>query len=456
MRLEDYFKQQSKQSIGDIAKFSLYQDVLSKKSRRSLARKKYLLHMKSFIYWLSIAVFVLWIYGTYFFTMDENGQDNYFVHNILNNVSANSIANVVRFEWDYHIECQWEWENMSISNIQNWDIVTLQEDTQMVFNIGNESQVKIPWPAKFILNKWKDDKYRLDLIYGDFVHMKSLTESNEQYIKVVAQSIVLNQDKSNDPMNFEISKDGNKYVVKNNGSKLSITTQDNIQNHQRNLEKQQQITIETNDITLLTIEDLKDNIQKKDVSQTFFRKKVVNNTSTEINKNSNIFVDKEFEEEFVSNGEVNTGIVDSLSGILVQKYGVLTPTQNNKLSTTLNKSFLASDFTTLVWNYLNGNQSATDISLWNIERKIDQLYQSFDLTYTYTVGSYINKTTNIKWQISNLVSILNNDYLVPPRYIDNLNTISRGLTLLDWYEFWGNIVEETINISDIQSQIVFK
>jgi len=453
MKLEDYFKQQSKQNIGDIAKFSLYQNILSKKSRRILARKKYFLHMKSFMYWLSIAIFVLGIYGTYFFTIDNVWQNNYFVHNTINNVSANSIANVVRFEWDYHIENKWE--NMSTSSIQDWDIVTLQEKTNMVFNIWDNSQVKIPWPAKFILNKYEDNKYKLNLIYGDFMQMKSLTKNNTQDIEIIAQDITLNQNKSNDPMYFELSKNGNKYIVKNNGSKLSITTQGKIQKHQTDLDKQQQITIETNDITLLAVENIKDNIQKKDVSQTFFRKKVIDN-NIENFQETDIVVDNKLEDKFTNTGDVNTGIVDSLSGILLQEQGILTQTQNDKLSTTLSKSFLSNDFTTLIWNYLDWNQSATDISLWNIDRKIDQIYKLFDLKYQYSAGSYTDKAINIKTQITKLVTILKNDYLVPPRYIDNLNNISNWLMLLGWYEFWANLVSETINISDIQTQIIFK
>jgi len=459
MNLQDYFKHQQSSYMSEVDRFSIYQKILTKKDQKSLTRKKNVLRIKSLMYGFSLAILLFGVYGTYFFN-SESRQDGLFVQNPLSNsVQAASIANVVRFQGDYKIENNGQIVQTSV--IQDGDIITLEQGTEIIFNLDTETQAKIIWPAQFIVHKPDTDSYKLELMYGDFVSIQSLQDTNTQNLEIVSPDFVVHQSQSAEPIDFALVKDGTKHIIQNQGSDLLITTTNTDQAKQDTLiTKKQQLTIDTSDITLLSVEDLSSAISQKNISQTFFFPQHPKPTTQErswAEKTVRKMATKDIQKELATQDIIiDPGVMDEIAIFTTQEKQILTPAQNNKLISTLAASFLASDLQKLFTAYTEANTSATELALGNIDRKISQLCSIFDLSCTQSSGISTARFTHLQSQITKLITHLEPNYLVPPRYIHNLHTTAQWLTTISTYTFGQHTTDTNISRSDISSKINFQ
>lgn len=117
--------------------------------------------------------------------------------------------------------------------------------------------------------------------------------------------------------------------------------------------------------------------------------------------------------ESTNNDQISKNITSLIDGAKQ----VLSPEQNTKLRSTLNKEFLMEDISNLYINYTEGNKEEYENQLKKIESKIQQLYTIFDMTYQGKLSESItNLGTNIKA-----------DYEIPPKYLHNLLAINARL-----------------------------
>jgi hypothetical protein len=133
MNLKDYFHQQKDSHVSDTDKLNLYQDILLKNMKRHYARKRSFLHVKSFVYSIIAMFFLFSLYGMYFFT-DRYTEYEGLVMNSDTTVQASYIAKIVDFNGNFYIEH--EGKRIQTSAIQNGDVVTLKENSQLVCQIN--------------------------------------------------------------------------------------------------------------------------------------------------------------------------------------------------------------------------------------------------------------------------------------------------------------------------------
>jgi len=424
MQLHDYFKEQKQQQVSETQKFSIYKKIIEQKSEKNHMRKRSLLHIKSLAYWLTLTIFIVAMYWTFFMQDKINFNENWIIiqPKIIRWVDADYIANIVNFEGNFVIEHNWK--QLQTSNIRNWDTVILPENTDMIFHIDEKTQTKVTWPAKFVLYKYHD-KYKIELKYGDFVEIQSLTENNKENIEIQSNGVLISQKKSNEAANFQLIKKDGKQIVKNNWeSDISVK----INKKQTEIHTAQLAQIENDDISLLKIEDIEEAIQEKRISQTFTWK----NKSDEnnIQKTEEILVQHELTWIQLTwilatqSGKIDQVVTKEL-GINENEKMLLSLEDNNKLYWLLNQSFIKKDFEKLSTYAIDQNSKEFNIAYNNLEYRIKQIYQVFDLTYSDSRGDFYKLKSNIT-----SLSSQQEKYLLPPKYAETLNYINNQINQL--------------------------
>jgi uncharacterized protein YrzB (UPF0473 family) len=81
--------------------------------------------------------------------------------------------------------------------------------------------------------------------------------------------------------------------------------------------------------------------------------------------------------------QINQEVLNDLEDILPQEEKVLlTPDQNQTLRTSLHTNFLEGDIENIFITYTKGNEKAYNIAIYNLEKKIKNLAENFDIDYT--------------------------------------------------------------------------
>ncbi|MEI8090713.1 MAG: hypothetical protein WCG98_00150 [bacterium] len=174
MKLNEFFQTQKNTSFTDVDKLELYQKFLYKKDLGSPIKRFSFIHAKAFVYTMVTGFLLMGLYGVYLF----NGslESPRFVINSNNNtVQADYIAQVVNFNGSFSIEHEGTILQTE-KNIGNGDTIILKDGAAMVFEINSGVQSKILGPAKLTLQRIDDtnspSKYRVNLIYGNFIQME--------------------------------------------------------------------------------------------------------------------------------------------------------------------------------------------------------------------------------------------------------------------------------------------
>ncbi len=464
MKLNEYFKEQNKTYVPETQKFLIYEKFIEKKNKKKIFRTKYFLQVRALSYSVFVIALVFGMYGTYLINTQENTptdliEKGVFVQqttpltNWTNWVNANYIANIVHFVGDFHVEHNGE--SIQTSNIHDSDTVILTKNTELIFHIDTGTQAKIIWPAKFTLYKTSEtnnstqNSYRIELHYGDFVEIQSLQETSSQDIEIVADDITVRQEELTQRTNFQLIKKWEQHIVKNSGSKLSVSKKTTeTETIETQVEKEQFASIEGNDITVMSRENFNQAIKNKDISQKFtLNGATQDNTPTSDNKEENnrnntgnkgpIQVSPEAKlatlqltgEDLLtgllatSTADVDQYIIEELAGVIKQWKQVLSPKQNNNIRGILNSQFLMSDIKKLYLNTIQSNSKKEQIAYTNIENKIQQLYLSFEIMYTRSGW----RKGLLQSNISSLKTQLEADYHLPPKYLHNLTTLGNWI-----------------------------
>lgn len=207
MKLNDFFQTQKNLSFTDVDKLELYQKFLYKKNVKAPVKRFSFVHAKSFVYTLIIAIFFVGLYGVYFFNEDALRFN-------ANIVQADYIAKVMSFSGSFSIEHQGKISKTE--NISNGDTIILKPESEMIFEINSGTKSKIIGPAKLTIQRFDNaaSKYKLNLIYGDYIQMEN--DKIPQNIELAIDDILIKQADNTKPMSFQFINEGQGHVLKNN------------------------------------------------------------------------------------------------------------------------------------------------------------------------------------------------------------------------------------------------
>ena len=412
MKLKDYFIEQKWYKIDQNDKFFLYEKIISQKDKKTFARTRRFISIKSFAYWFAMVILLIWIYWVYFFNWDLS-YEGFMVRNSWYEVNADYIAQVIDFNGHFYIKHDGKYYNTS--HISNWDNVILKKWSEMIFNINSGTQAKIIWPAKFTLNK-TEDNYQLYMSDGDFVQMESISQTPKS-MELIMNDITIS---SQNNINFQVSKEDDEYQINNQWDKIVVTKE----NDTRELDKQQLLAINKNDITLIEdIKDFEEAITDNNISQTFAINDKKETPKEEIAQKFIESIDTSSSNKEITNKELAQDLW------LVDDKIIPTQEQSKQIHSLLNHNFTLWNIEWIYKWQILWDQSQYDYSQWLLNSRIEKIYKLFDI-------KYINEDliTNIEY----LKNELTNWYHIPVKYTENLETITKRIEYIQWQWYWSN------------------
>jgi hypothetical protein len=428
MKLQDYFHHQKHTFLTDNEKFSLYQEIVAKRDIKKSILQRYAF-AKRMAYASFVVLFVMAVYGVHFFRDDLRYMTNsLIVQNAWDTVQAWYIAQIVHFDGSFIIEH--DGKKLQTSVIRNWDIVTLKDNTEMVFHIDDQTQAQLIGPAQFVLNskgEENEQSYTLQLIQGNFVEIQSLTEMTTQDVSLIADDVIVKQEKWDTASHFKLSKEGDNKRIENKWAEIKVTRNQEDNAIETKVAAKQTLALAVNDITLIDDEtQIARVLVQKDITQTVALAQVKENVvaDEEINITALSSVFKKQEDIKVS--ETVVSAVDTMIAASTQGKNVVTPEQNDKLRGSLYAEFLLKDMESLLIAHIEDNDQVISRNINSLQEKIISLYKAFWLVVPQVDGYSFAATISLAKELQ---SNLDEKYYMPPRYMQNINAI------IHWLEY---------------------
>lgn len=412
MKLKQYFDQKKEIAVSGWDKLEIYQNIISKRNSKSFYPQRKFFFVKSFAYSLVLLFLVLWLYWTYIFNWKFIiNKDWFFIQrsNWIRSVQADYIAKIIEFNWNFYIWHDGEYYQWSY--ISNWDIVTLQNWAEIIFHIDQLTQAKVVWPAKFLIAK-TDDNYRLNLIYWDFIELKSIQEEKPQNIEFSTKNLTIKQSDKTKHIDFQLIKQWEQTLLKNNWPQLIITqkTQDDKQTL-KELNSDKILSIQDNDISIINDEKLSQAITQKNFTQTLSFNNITDTWD----------LDEILNKEYWQETDSDQAIIKNIW--LPNDKLIPTEQQMTKLLSNLSQNTISKDIQNIKTNYLKWDDWI-NTNINSLETKIKQIYTSFDINYIKINWSTVQeKISQLIDNTNKLSSILQEKYHIPPTYINNLQDI---------------------------------
>ena len=419
MKLQEYFDKKKEIIVSGWDKLEIYQNFISKKNTKSFYPQRQFFFVKSFAYSLVLCFLLLWLYWTYIFNWKFIiNKDWFFIQrsNWIKSVQADYVAKIIEFNGNFYIWHSWQYYQWSY--ISNWDIVTLQDWAELVFNINQWTKAKVVWPAKFLITK-SNSWYKLNLIYWDFIELKSLETKNPQNLEFATQNFTIKQSDKTKPISFQLVRQWEKTLLKNNWSLLIITqnTDDKTQT-QKELNSDKVLSIQTNDISIINYQNFSQAIAQKNFTQTLSFNNSQNNTN-----NIDDILNKDYSQDTNTDDQINNNIW------LPNDKLIPTEEQMWKLNSNLIESSLSNIIENIKKQNLQPETQSTSTDIDNLENKIEQISTSFNVNYVKTSWSTTKeKLSQLKNNIDKLLSILQEKYHIPPTYISKIQNISADIS----------------------------
>ncbi len=430
MKLQEFFDTQKHTSFTDVDKLDLYQSILYKKSKRNSLRRSSFVHAKYLVYTMVFVVLVLGTYGVYFMNTGNIQDNNRFAirSNTTNTAQADYIAQVVNFNGNFSIEHNGVLA--TTKNIGNGDTIILKKDAELMFEINSGTQSKIIGPAKLVIQKIDTENYKLNLIYGNFIQMEWKKTKN-QTIELAINDITVKQEDKSQPLNFKFIKNEKNQIFQNNGANI-IVTRDNKKDETTTISKEQVVAIQNNDIKVFAnISNFTKAVQEKNISQTFSLVSETANTGTRDKEETMLLSLLDAPQITENKDEITKNITSTLGN----EKQILDPSQDEKINASLYSEFYAPELKDIENAFIGGNEALFNVAFDKIEKRVQSVYQGFDMTYNKQSGSPIQKLGGLQTAIKTLKEKINNNYDVPPKYLENLQSIGKTLAniISKWY-----------------------
>ncbi len=421
MKLQEFFNAQKNIRFTDIDKLDLYQGILYKKTQRPSLKRSSFIHAKYFIYTMVFVVLILGVYGVYFMDM-RNFQDyNRFAVTSpsTNTVQADYIAQVIEGKGNFFIEHNWVLT--TTNNIGNGDTILLKEGAQLVFEIDSGTQSKIIGPAKLIIQNTTPGNYKLNLIYGNYIQMEG-DKNSKQNIELAINDITIKQQDKTQQLNFRFIKNGKNQIFQNNGANI-LVTQNNDENKSTTITKEQVINIQDNDIKIFAnISNFTQAIQEKNISQTF---SLVSGNMDFWSGEETILLSLL---QTAQTREIKDDITKEIAHEYIDEKKILDPEYDEQVNSSLSIEGITQEFKTIEEGFVAGDVKIFETAFSKLEKRILTVYQSFSTDYTKTAGDPTQRMKTLQWSITTIQNTITTSYSVPPKYIDNLQYISKSIT----------------------------
>lgn len=463
MKLSEYFIHQHAQEMPAQLKSELFSRIQKEKNWIEISTKipsRIFFFASKRIMYTSLAAFLVFlVFG--WILLDRNqiidfGSFSVKQNNNPNEVLADYIAEIVEFNWEYSlvrngIEIL---NSDDLKSIQDGDIVTLPEWTDLIFNLEDWTQAKIIWPAEFTITKTKK-WYQISLFDGKFFRIYCPECSSN--MEIVTPDFSISQEKDQ-TLDIHIAKEENgEMLVKNDGDKITVKTKNSEDKPQVKQVSSELVAItpDSDKINLVEDDEIMINFMaKNNISATFSlstedvqwpeikreeptnlvaiqtkeeSKQTVQNVPSEsADKPQNDKVTKnvvekdpllEWLKEIISSDDREVWTIDEdiTSQLWLSDSGQKVPTESQMqtLKTNLNTFFLMNTFESIYTN------DRADQNISKFADRINSISSAFG--YSYRASSDLS---NIKSTIQSLKSQLEKDYYISPSDILQLERVA--------------------------------
>ena len=231
MKLSEYFQQQKSQVMTSRMKSQLFSRIQKEKAiwtefSVKLPSKIFLFASRKIMYASLAAVLIFIVF--WWLLLDKNELIDLGIFSVQkqanpNWVLADYVAEVVEFNGDCTLQRSWtvihNFQDLKL--IEDGDIITLSEWTDLLFNLTDWTQAKIVWPAEFSINKW-EDWYQISIIDGKFFRIYCPECISD--IEIITPDVSIHQEK-NQVLDVHIAKEENgDMIVKNDWDTVVVTT----------------------------------------------------------------------------------------------------------------------------------------------------------------------------------------------------------------------------------------
>jgi len=463
MKLSEYFKQQQLQEMPAHLKSELFSRIQKEKNwiefSTKIPSKIFFFASKRIMYSSLAAILVFVVFGWLLLDKTEVVDFGIFSikqNNTPNGVLADYIAEIVEFNGKYSVvrDGQTVVNSDNLSTIQDGDIVSFPEWTDLIFNLNDWTQAKIIWPAEFSITK-TERWYQISLFDGKFFRIYCPECTSD--VEIITPDFTISQEKDQ-TLDLHIAKEENgEMLVKNDGDKVTVKTKSAENKAEIKQISSELVAIDSSSDKINHIEDeevMVDFMAKNNISATFTlstddvqwpeikreeptnlvaiqtredKKNPQNELSESIDKTQNNKVEEKVTEkdpllewlkEIIASDDKEVGIIDeniTLQLWLSSEDGQKVPTESQMqtLKTNLNSFFLMNIFESIY------NQDSADQNISKFANRINSISSTFG--YSYRASSDLS---SIKSTIQSLKSQLEGDYYISPSDILQLEKIA--------------------------------
>ncbi len=230
MKLSEYFKHQHSQEMPTHLKSELFSRIQKEKNwieiSTKIPSKIFFFASKRIMYTSLAAILVFVVFG--WLLLDKTQIVDFWIFSVKQNNNPNSVfadyvAEIVEFNGEYSLvrDGKTVLNSDKLNTIQDWDIVSFPEWTDLIFNLEDGTQAKIIWPAEFSITKTKK-WYQISLFDGKFFRIYS--PENKSEMEIVTPDFSITQEKDQ-TLDLHIAKEENgEMLVKNDGDKITVKT----------------------------------------------------------------------------------------------------------------------------------------------------------------------------------------------------------------------------------------
>lgn len=229
MKLSEYFKQQHSQEMPAHLKSELFSRIQKEKNWIEISTKipaKIFFFASKRIMYTSLAAILVFVVF-WWVLLDRTQVVDFGIFSVKQNntpniVLADYVAEIVEFNGEYSLERDWKViKSDKLKTIQDWDIVSLPEWTDLIFNLQDWTQAKIIWPAEFSIEK-SEKWYQISLFDGKFFRIYSPECKSD--MEIITPDFSISQEKDQ-TLDIHIAKEENgEMLVKNEWDKVTVKT----------------------------------------------------------------------------------------------------------------------------------------------------------------------------------------------------------------------------------------
>ena len=460
MKLSEYFEEQKSQAMTSRMKSQLFSRIQKEKIAWTevsikLPSKIFFFASRKIMYASLAAVLVFIVF--WWILLDKNDVVDFGIfsvqkHTNPNGVLADYVAEIIEFNGEYSLER----DGVKISDLQGlklieeWDIVTLSEWTDLLFNLADWTQSKIVWPAEFSITKW-EDWYQISLVDWKFFRIYCPECASD--IEIITPDLSIHQDKDQS-LDIHIAKEDNgEMLVKNDWDDVIVKTKKDEAQKWTNLTSTELVAVNTDsEVDIFSDSDLMSLfMEKNNISATFTLSTEKVEWPTIETQPSNEVVQPKPEttvvstwdaNEVIENVPVTPEVVENKDPLLEWIIDVIVSDSSNKweidenisidlwieadgqkvpttdqmqsLKTNINSFFLMNLFESIY------NQDKVDQNIAKFADRINAVASTFG--YSDRASSDLS---NIKSTILTLKDKLEKDWYISPSYILQMEKVAR-------------------------------